>query len=329
MKQTDIVKRAFHLTFHRPVLWIFGILIALTGGSGGGRGFNYALDGNRGGRAPLPPASDLAQMGPGAWIGIAAFCCSVLLIVIAASIIIRYVSRTALYRMVDETEETGRTPTWREGFRLGWNRQALRLFLLELIVGLAVGIGALILLVAAASPLLLLLVEGAAAKTVGISLTVVSELLVILALLVVAVIISVLQQFWSREIVLADRGIGEAFAGGFRLVRERIKDVGLMWLLLLAVGIGWGLVLLAIAFVVVLSAAALGAGMGFGVYGVTHSIPWGVIAGLPVFLVTVIVPLTFLGGLYEVFSSSAWTMAYREVARPNAVPEEIPAPAPA
>jgi hypothetical protein len=317
MKQTDIVKRAFHLTFRYPVLWIFGILVALTAGGRGGQGINYVFGDNGRGRALVPTAAGLSPIGPGTWLGLAAFCCCLLLIVIAASIVIHYVSRTALYRMVDEIEENGSTPTWREGFRFGWSNRALRLFLLELIVGLILVTGALILLLAAASPLLLLMIKGAAAKAVGISLAVLFELLVILMLIVIAVILSVLGQFWSREIALADRSIGEAFAGGYRLVRARIRDVGLMWLLLLAVGVGWGLVLLPIAFATVAAAAALGIGVGFSVYGVTHSAAWGIVAGLPMFLVIVVVPLTFLDGLYQVFHSGAWTLAYRGVARPS------------
>ena len=42
-------------------------------------------------------------------------------------------------------------------------------------------------------------------------MTVMLGLLVILLLIVVAIVLSVLQEFWSREVLLADRGIGDAF----------------------------------------------------------------------------------------------------------------------
>jgi hypothetical protein len=323
MRQTEIVKRAFRLTFRYPVLWIFGILIALTsGGSGWGSSSNYQFDRSGGGAPQIP---GIERVSPGAWAGIALLCCCVLLVVIVVTVILQYVSRTALYRLVDQVEESGTKPTWRQGFRLGWSNRTFRLFLLELIVGLAVVLAAIILLAAAASPLLLLAVHTPAARWVGISLTVALMLLVVLILVVAAVVLYVLNQFWSREIVLADRGIGEAFARGYRLVRDRIQDVGLMWILLLAIGIGWSLLLIPIALVVILTAAGLGAGMGFGVYGLTRSIPWGVVAGLPVFLAIVIVPMTFLQGLYTVFDSSAWTLAYREVLHGSAQPEALPA----
>jgi hypothetical protein len=33
--------------------------------------------------------------------------------------------------------------------------------------------------------------------------------------------------------------------------------------------------------------------------------------------------------LYQVFYSGAWTLAYREVVRPDPMPDDVPAPAPA
>jgi len=35
--------------------------------------------------------------------------------------------------------------------------------------------------------------------------------------------------------------------------------------------------------------------------------------GIPIFVLTVAVPLAFLGGLREVFLSSTWTLTYREI----------------
>jgi hypothetical protein len=45
------------------------------------------------------------------------------------------------------------------------------------------------------------------------------------------------------------------------------------------------------------------------------ALPWvlGLLIGIPVFILVVAVPLAFLGGLWEVFSSSIWTLFYREL----------------
>jgi hypothetical protein len=322
MNQVEIVKRAFWLTLRNPVFWIFGILIALTSGGGSWPRPQYNFDRNDTGNA-LAKVPWLHRVSPGAWAGFAVCICCLILIVVVISVIVQYVARTALFRTVDQTEETGVKKTWRQGFRLGWSNRAFRLFLLELIVGLVVGLAAVIALAFGASPLLLLLVKSPAVRWVGVGLTAAVELIVLLILLIAAAALSVLQQFWTREIALADRGIGEAFAEGYQLVRVRIKDAGLMWLLLLAISFGWGIVMLAIGIVVILTAAGLGAGVGLGVYGITHSIPWGVITGLPIFLVIAFLPLIFLRGLYAVFHSSAWTLAYREIAAHPVAAEEL------
>ena len=47
MNQVALVKRAFAITRRYRVLWLFGILVALTsGGGGGGNGANYSFQGD-------------------------------------------------------------------------------------------------------------------------------------------------------------------------------------------------------------------------------------------------------------------------------------------
>jgi hypothetical protein len=283
MNQTDLIKRAFGITRRYRVLWIFGILLALAGG-GGGSGDG----GGGGGNGGTGLIRGLARPGPGAILGTVLLLCCLLVIVIIVAVIVRYVARTALYRMVDHIEETGASPTWREGFRLGWTNRALRLFLLDLIVGIVFVVAAVLLLVLAASPLLLL---------------------------VAAVIVSLLSKFWAREIALADRSIGQALATGYALVRGRLADVGVMWLLMLGIGIGFGIAFFVLLIALLMLAGAVGAGIGFAVHAITNSVLLAVLAGVPPFLLILIVPLTFILGLYLVFESSTWTLTYREVVR--------------
>ncbi len=237
-----------------------------------------------------------------------------------AAIIVNYVARAALYRMVDTIETRGAAPTWRQGFRLGWDRRTFRLFLLELIVGIVTLLGVLVVLAVAASPLLLLLIQNDAARAIGIALTVALGLLALLLLIVAAIGLTLLGQFWSREIVLGDRSVGQALASGYALVRRNLKEVGIMWLLMAGIGIGFAVVMIPIFIIVVLIALGLGGGLGYAVYAATSSVPWAVVAGFPVALVILAVPLTFVGGLYHVFTSSAWTLAYREIVLRRSAP---------
>ena len=68
----------------------------------------------------------------------------------------------------------------------------------------------------------------------------------------------------------------------------------------------WGLLALA---------GLVGGALGYAVYALANSVPWAVGVGLPIFLLILATPMTFISGLYQTFKSSAWTLAYREVAQ--------------
>ncbi|MGC8779777.1 MAG: DUF7544 domain-containing protein [Anaerolineae bacterium] len=315
MKHTDLLKHAYQITVRYRVLWLFGILLALTSGSGGNVP-QWRTGGRRGADLPIP-GLDRLGLGHVDWQALApiivAGCC-VLFILTIISIIVNYVARVALYRSVDQIEATASAPTWREGVRLGWSNRTFRLFLLDLIVWLPFAIVALLLLALGAAPLLLLLIDDPVAKALGVAATVGLEIVIIVALIVVGVILGVFGQFWSREIGLADRSIGQALATGYALARRRLKDVTVLWLLLFALGLGYGLVFLVILVVVLILAAAVGGGIGLAIHALTGSVGWAVAVGLPFFLVILLVPTVFIQGLWLVFESTAWTLAYREVA---------------
>lgn len=315
MNQVALVKRAFAITRRYRVLWLFGILIALTaGGSGGGNVPNFSSGGQdlRQWGINLPP--ELANFDPSRYIGWFVLCCGLLLILGIAAAIVRYVASTALYRAVDQIEATGVAPTWREGFRLGWNRRAFRIFVLNLIVGVALLLAMAIMFGVGFSPLLLLLTGSDVAKGIGIALTVILVLLAIITIIIAGIALSVLGEFWAREIALRDRSIGEALTSGYALVRGRLKDVGVMWLLMAGIYIGFSIVLLPVVLALMAIGGGLGFAVGYGVYAATNAILPAVLCGLPIFMLIVGVPLTFISGLYVTFTSSAWTLTYREVA---------------
>lgn len=103
---------------------------------------------------------------------------------------------------------------------------------------------------------------------------------------------------------------------GYTEVRRRLKDVGILWLLMVAIEIGFTIVLIPVVLLVLALGVLLGGGLGYGVYTLANSVPWAIAAGLPVFLLVLVVPMTFISGLYETFKSNVWTLAYREVVLP-------------
>ena len=50
----------------------------------------------------------------------------------------------------------------------------------------------------------------------------------------------------------------------------------------------------------------------------------GAAVGVPIFLLVVVAPILFLNGLYETYTSSAWTLTFREV-RALEGPASVPA----
>ncbi|RPJ20873.1 MAG: hypothetical protein EHM33_27515, partial [Chloroflexi bacterium] len=169
-----ILQRAWHILWNYRALWVFGLVLALAAGSSAGNG------GNNNGmqwREDAPsyqapsygsvqeffddvgqemqklfregiPDWDISGEALTAFLWtIGVFIVFMFLVGIVVAIA-RYVSETAVIRMVDEYENTGTKMTVREGFRIGWSRTAWRLFLINLIVNLPVILFFLILLIA-------------------------------------------------------------------------------------------------------------------------------------------------------------------------------------
>lgn len=324
MNHSAILKRAFQIAKRFRVLWLFGILVALTGGgsSGGGGGTQYNVNGagpQSGNMFGRPPVEQwrywFDQVDPSRYVGLIILCCCLLAIFAIAAMVVHYVARVALICSVDQIARTDTAPSWREGFRLGWSKRTFRLWLLDLIVGILVGLVVLLLLAAAASPLLLLVIDSDAARAVGIVLAVMLVLLVILLLIVAGVALSLFGRFWSRSIVLADQTISAAVTTAIAQVRGRLKDVAVMWLLMLGIQIGFVIVLIPVFFGVLLVAALVGGGLGFAVYALTGSVFWAILVGSPPGLLILVVPLTVISGLFETYTSTVWTLTYREVAQ--------------
>jgi hypothetical protein len=237
------------------------------------------------------------------------------------------VAETALIRMVDDHEETGEKRSVRQGFRMGWSRAALRLFLLNLLIVLPAVVVFILLFGLALAPLLLWTTDSTAAGVIGTVATIGVFLLTLFLAIVVGAALSLLMHFFRRTCVLEDLGVIDSIREGFGVVRRHLKDVVLMWLIMIGVGLGW---IIAMVFVTILLLPAIilliivggvvGGLPALLVGGLASlffegAVPWvlGAIVGVPIFILIVAVPWLFLGGLMEVFKSSVWTLTYREL----------------
>ncbi len=125
---------------------------------------------------------------------------------------------------------------------------------------------------------------------------------------------------------------------GYDVVRAHLKDVGLMWLIMLGVNIAFFVVIIPIVVVVLIAGGLAGGAVLFVVRGIVGlfapvAAAWIVAAVLAIlaFLVVMIVPLTFVGGLRQVFQSTTWTLTYRELTAmevPEVEPDALPAAKP-
>jgi hypothetical protein len=321
------------------VLWVFGIILALATAGGVSEGARYNDLGNEDfSRVPWFRTVEVpAEVKPilgSTLLAVVLGLLGVILLLVVVTAIARYVSETALIRMVDEYEKTGERRTLREGFRMGWSFTALRLFLIDLLVGLPVVLASVMLFILALAPLLLWVTKDMVAGVLGTLATGGLHLSILFLVIVVGTALSLLTKFFKRACVLEDLGVIESLRRGFYLVRHNLKDVAVMWFIMLIVGLGWilvmiavTLVLLPVAILLIVVGVTLGGLPGLLMYGLASlvfegAVPWIVAAviGVPIFLFATVVmaivaqfPSLVLNGVMEVFKSSVWTLTYREL----------------
>jgi hypothetical protein len=361
-----ILKRAWHILWNYRILWIFGILLAITSGGGSGPNgssgsSNYNINNGNGNPGinwnsspflqslftwfqhdiqPLLLRPDL-HIATFVWIGV-----GLLLFILIVSLLlalVHYPTETAVIRMVDEFERTGVKVGFRQGWKLGWNRRAFRIWVIDLIVSLPA-----LLLGAILASLGLLAYLGVRSGTgVAVAGSIITAIgcafLFILAFIILAVGLSLLRQFFIRRAALEDTGIGESFRSGWSMFKSNWKSAGLMWLIMVGIGIGMGIAGLIVFFLLIpayivlaLPAVIVAAIPGLAVFGITSifasgPLAWilGALAALPFFLLVVFAPLTLVTGWYRIYASTVWTLTYREIqALENvAAPmQEVPAP---
>ena len=361
MDHLKILKRAGQITWLYRALWVFGIILALTtaGGSAAGGGGSGRGGGNNGGESSMLPRVEVpapvvsvwndvrvtevsvAELNlPGWVIAVAVGGACLLLILMVLGVIGRYISETALIRMVDEYEGSGREYTIRQGFRLGWSRSAWRLFLIDLLVMLPVVLAFLFLFALSLSPLLLLATGQTVAGVAGVVTAIGFFFVVVVLAILVAVMLAMLVQFYRRTSVLDGQDVIDSIRQGYAMVRRHLKDVGIMWLLMIGVRLAWSILLVPAVFVLIAAGGLLGGLAALAIGGLVNlfaasNAAWtaGLVAGGLVFLPVFFLPLVFLSGLYETFKSSTWTLTFRELRAMEGVEAEQssqpPVPVPA
>jgi len=320
MDHIGIVKRAFQQTLRHKAMWLFGFLLALTGAKTAGRGGG----GGGSGGEPVAPFG----IGPSAMPGgtsavpillIVLFVILLILFLALIFTVIRYVSEAGLVGMTREAEETGETSV-RQGFRFGWSRSAWRLFLMDLLIWVPTVLIFLALLALALSPLLLLTMENRGLAILGVAGTAGTVLLVIGLLVVVSIALSLLREFFVRKCVLEGMGVLDSIREGFGFVRRHLKDVFVMWLLMVGIGILWGFIIFALVVLLGMLAVVVG---GVPAYLLASATDWGILGALLLVaagIVLVALPMILVTALFVTFQYNVWTLTYLDLSRAEAVP---------
>lgn len=305
---TDLINRALTITYRYRALWIFGFLLALCGGTGGGSGGNFSggSDDFSSFSGPTP------DIDPALILAIVVAVLFVVLFLSLLSIIVVVITETALIAMVGKIEDEG-SVTVREGFRLGTSKRAIRYFLVSLLIGVPVFFLVLLLIGIALSPLLLLLLDGEAAMIIGILSTIALALLMVFVIIFISIAVWPLRELAGRYAVLEQFGVRNSVGAAFGLIRRRLKDVLLSMLVLFLLGLAWGVISLLLFIVFVILAGIIGGIPALIAYLITQEPIVAAIAGGPLFLIFLILPLAFATGLYLIFQSALWTLIFRRL----------------
>ena len=348
MDHMQILKRAWKILWGYRTLWIFGIILALTSPSGSAN-LNFSRPSSRdtGSNFNFTPPDDvrreLEKLGQLFSQGIPAETQQLLIriaILLGVAFLLLmflfaigyYVSQTALIRMVDRYEKDEQKLTLKEGLRLGWSRDAWRLFLIDLVIFLPIGVVFLLLFTCAALPVLVSVMAGEEPTLAGIIATVGLAFLIIFMAIIVKFVLSLILEIIKRACVLGNYGVRASIRQGWALVRSHLKDVFLMWLILLGIKIGFFVAVIPVTLLLFGVGLLVGGGIGIVLYlivqaaaSVTAGWVTAAIVGGTLFILVLALPLLFLGGLRDTYVSSAWTLAFGELELPVPPSPVLPA----
>ncbi len=359
------LKRSWQILWNYKVLWIFAFLLALfTGRSGGSdsNGIRYTFGNEtRTPAGPLPGQWGVWSKQLEAWFmqnisplfstearAFQTMLWVVLAIVLIALVfgliasLVRYPAESAIIRMVDEHAATGKKVSFKEGWRLGWTRRAVTMFLIDLVLSVPVFLFVAIVLTVA-------LVNLNAIANANFSYTftpatgIVILLLVLLTLVIglIMLFLGIVRPFFVRAAAIEGKRFGEAFERGWQLFKNNFGKSLLMWITLVGIMIGLGFVMIAAALILIPAyvllaipgaiVAAIPGAIALGIASIfTHPVLSWIISAIiaaPFFFIITFSPLILIGGLVQLYSSNNWTLTYRQFAgmeQPPALPATTP-----
>ena len=304
MDYGKILSRAWQITWRWKVLWIFGFLASLgSGGGSGGGGGNSMNNGSRG--AGNFPNFDISPEIGG--LIIALICVALIIGIILW--VLSIISRGALIAGVQQVEDEGQTSfgsAWRVGLSRFWTifgvgfLAALPILIIVLVligVGIAVAVGA-----------GYNFTNDMSDRALGIILPALACLIPLACVTVVlAVVLGQIQLYAERAAILEGKGWIDAFKRGWQVLKTNLGPTIVFWLIFLVIG---GVLLAIVAggiLALALPAVAL--------FGNNNPNALAVVTMCGGALIGFVI-LAVVGAIVQTFTSTTWTLVYRQLTRP-------------
>jgi flagellar biosynthesis protein FliQ len=307
---SNILSRAWNITWKYKILWFFGFL-AMLGGGGGSGGFSpqtsYQFSGtdnanpprewrNVGNTANLPPEwrnfiDQISRIDINTWITVAVgiVCCLFLLGI--ALWLLSIVGRGGLIGGIVKADATGSVSfreAWGMGRRYFWRLLLVRL--LAIVVGLVAAV--------------VIILPGI---FIGILTCGLGFIPLICVVFIAGVVIRVWFLLMDYAVVMENQGVGEAIGRAWTVLGEHIGPIIIFYIILFAISLGIGIVMLFLfappALVIFLSLLPLltaTAGL---------NVPL-LVAGI-VLLVFYIIGSLVVRAIWTVWEAGVWALAYQ------------------
>jgi hypothetical protein len=251
---------------------------------------------------------------------------AVLLTLLVVTLVLRYIAETALIYMVGNQQKSNEVPSAREGWSLGFSYSALKLFLIDFVVFTLLLMLTPLLFLPALLPVLIMISASPMAISFGLLLMTSLTLLSLAAMIVMWIAGLITLQLAHRASCLDGLGVLASIWRGFRLMRAQLGGVGLTWLVIVGLDLVYPILVAPVGILLAAVGLAVSGGLAL-ILGsllalvLAKTTAWTIafIAGAVLLVLAVAVPLTLLGGLREVFKSSAWTLTFREAVRNQSI----------
>ena len=302
MDYGEIIRRAWDITKKYKYLWIFGFILALFGGrGGGGRGIEYTFRVEDLQKAPLIMQQFLFRLQSILRNNIHLIILGVMFLIIfaLAGLVISIIAEGGLIGCVRNIESNEKSSLI-DGFKIGAH-YFWRMLGKNLLIFLMVFIVILFFILLFMIPFFTL---SSSSNYRFLWFTIPLFIIFIIFMIPIGVFITILNDYSSRFIVIKNNGIIRSIKNALRLIFSNFKHTVVIALILFGIGILIGIILF-IIFLIIGGPVAL---LGFSLYRAGAITPLLILAVIAVLFLIVL--SVIINGIRMTFASSVWTLTF-------------------